>query len=139
MEQQTERLAEIQAALASREDKGSTHWPGCETSPRHRDCAIAYLVAEVQSLRAERDQAKLQLGQLRLCVTCGRTRDASVPREQPDADCVHPEHGAPCLYDMTPMEAWQHWRQIAHDRGEELRQAQQRIQQLQVEREKTNG
>ena len=61
MEQQTDRLAEIQAALASREDKGSTHWPGCETSPRHRDCAIAYLVAEVQSLRAERDRLNKEL------------------------------------------------------------------------------
>lgn len=130
------QLAEAQLQRDSAREQFDRHveWASAQIALHEQQQKV-----DAQRIETLEQRVKLQTGQLRLCVTCGRTRDASVPREQPDADCVHPEHGAPCLYDMTPMEAWQHWRQIAHDRGEELRQAQQRLQQLQGEREKTNG
>lgn len=33
-------------------DLGSTHWTGCETHPRHRDCAIALLLAALDDVEA---------------------------------------------------------------------------------------
>ena len=48
-------LEKIKDALGTR-NRISTHWDGCETDPRHRDCAMWLLIAEVERLRAERDE-----------------------------------------------------------------------------------
>jgi hypothetical protein len=47
-EQDTQQLVqELTAALQDRPDRERTHWAGCHTDPRHRDCAIARLLAAI--------------------------------------------------------------------------------------------
>lgn len=54
----SDRQTEIQAirdALAARPDVGRTHWQGCATDPRHRDCALALVLGELSRVQQERD------------------------------------------------------------------------------------
>jgi hypothetical protein len=53
----------------------------------------------------------------RLCVNCGRTFPASHDRSKAPEDC--PSQDA-CTIDMTLEEAFNHWRQKAHDYRAEL-------------------
>jgi hypothetical protein len=42
---------------------------------------------------------------------------------------------APCLFDLTPPEAWQHWRNIAHDQATELTAARAEAAALKADRD----
>jgi hypothetical protein len=53
----------------------------------------------------------------RMCVNCGRTRPASEGRDAPGKDCPSPDA---CTWDMTPEEAADHWRKLAHNRAAEI-------------------
>ena len=55
---------------------------------------------------------------LRMCVACGKTRPAELGRESPHDDCTAPDA---CTWDMTPQEAADHWRKLAHDLHEEIK------------------
>jgi len=70
-----DREQAIREALAARPDVGRTHWAGCETDPRHRDCAIAFLLAEVTRLRAEVER-----------LTAARRQDRAALIAQVDAE-----------------------------------------------------
>lgn len=54
----SDRLTEIAEAVKARDWQGSTHWDGCETDPRHRDCAVLFLLGEIQRLTLARAQAE---------------------------------------------------------------------------------
>ena len=70
------------------------------TQPDPRDAEIARL----------REAA----GELRLCVSCGKTVDAKIYKP---GDTVGGCGSEPaCVLDMTPQEAWVHWRDVAHER-----------------------
>lgn len=63
---------------------------------------------------AERDKARLDAGQLRLCLSCGLIVDAREFKPGDDhPECVDPSSGlAACTFDHTPQEAGRVW----HDR-----------------------
>lgn len=52
----------------------------------------------------------------RMCVACGTRVPASHDRAQPGPGCPSPDA---CTFDLTPHEAWQHWRAVAHQRAVE--------------------
>lgn len=57
---------------------------------------------------------RLAAGETRDCVVCGMVRPASDGREAPGAGCWVPDA---CTWNMTPQEAADHWRKLAHDRA----------------------
>ena len=77
---------------------------------------IARLRAELAAKDARIAELENQLGITRMCVMCGKYKPAAEPRESPGCPPVDPEYGHLCGFDMTPQEAWAHWRQRAHDR-----------------------
>jgi hypothetical protein len=97
---------------------------GAGVSP---DCSVDFLrevprevELVVAKLRERVAELENQLGITRMCVVCGKSKPASEPREAPGCPPVDPEYGHLCGFDMTPQEAWLHWRQIAHDQRNEL-------------------
>jgi hypothetical protein len=73
-----------------------------------------------EAAEAERDSLKEKLGLLRVCVNCWRTADASKVKRGDDLpECVGPDGLSGCTFDLTPQEAWEHWRSVAHDRRED--------------------
>lgn len=53
-----ETLAAIKENLAIWTSwNGGTHWDDCVTDPRHRECAIAWLLQEIEYLNAKIDAA----------------------------------------------------------------------------------
>ena len=68
----------------------------------------------------------------RLCVNCGRTFPASHDRSKAPEDC--PSQDA-CTIDMTLEEAFNHWRQKAHDYRAELSRLRARAAIEEVNRE----
>jgi len=48
MENKWTRIEAIRKALADRPAILRTHWEGCETEARHADCAIAFLLDEIE-------------------------------------------------------------------------------------------
>jgi hypothetical protein len=56
----------------------------------------------------------------RMCVNCGKTVPASHPRHEPLPECVGPDGMAACTFDLTPDEAWQHWRNEWHRQRDDL-------------------
>jgi hypothetical protein len=75
--------------------------------------AIQHLVDEVQYLRGVvregYPQRSIEAG--RLCLSCGKTFPASVPRGTSPEGCLSP---AACTLDMTLEEAVEYWRSMAH-------------------------
>ena len=65
------------------------------------------------AMTKELETARLATGLVRLCVNCGKTRPADYGAATPRAGCPSPDA---CTWDMTPQEAADHWRKIAHDR-----------------------
>lgn len=63
---------------------------------------------------ADRDRLAAELGKRRMCVNCGRTKPVSEDRHEPLPECTGPDGYAACTFDMTPQEAWEHWRGEAH-------------------------
>ena len=46
-------IEDIRKTVKARNWDGSTHWDDCALDPRHRDCAILAILAEVERLQAE--------------------------------------------------------------------------------------
>lgn len=67
---------------------------------------------QIAALTARAERAETLLGERRMCLNCGRTAPASHDRNTPLDDCLTDDA---CAFDMTPDEAWQHWRRVAHD------------------------
>ena len=85
-------------------------------SPYELSAISAYGHAVAAPLLARIAELENQLGITRMCVMCGKYKPAAEPRESPGCPPVDPEYGHLCGFDMTPQEAWAHWRQRAHDR-----------------------
>jgi hypothetical protein len=67
------------------------------------------LSARVAALEAE-------LAGRRMCLNCGRYAPQGHDRSQPLPECVGEGGLAGCAFDMTPDEAVNHWRRVAHER-----------------------
>lgn len=76
----------------------------------------------VETLRQQIADLRAELDGRRMCVTCGQFAPAGVDRHYENPACSGPDGTNPCLFDMTPHEAWQHWRMEAHDAFERIRQ-----------------
>jgi hypothetical protein len=84
--------------------------------PTTRNPYAELAVAEAKARAVARiAELENQLGITRLCVMCGKSKPASDPREAPGCPPVSDEYGHLCAFDMTPQEAWAHWRQVAHE------------------------
>jgi hypothetical protein len=101
-------------------------WRGVKPFADGEICWWSDLKPEIDRLTRELAEAKAravariaeledQLGITRLCVMCGKSKPASDPREAPGCPPVSDEYGHLCAFDMTPQEAWAHWRQVAHE------------------------
>lgn len=77
---------------------------------------IERVADEFENLEKERDQLKEKLGNLRMCVNCGKTIDSSLPRDTTPEDCTSP--GA-CTFNLTPQEAWLYWRRKYYELQQE--------------------
>lgn len=84
MENKWTRIEAIRKALADRPAILRTHWEGCETEARHADCAIAFLLDEIE----RRDAA------LRALV------------EQMDADSAKAQESAKAATDIVASAGW---------------------------------
>jgi hypothetical protein len=67
-----------------------------------------------RALDAERDTLRAELGKVRMCVNCGKTIDASSPRQTSLPTCENKDGMSACTFDMTPAEAVEFWRVKAH-------------------------
>ena len=76
-----------------------------------RALATASGVEALAALRAERDALRAETDAFRMCVACGIVVAASHDRTQPGPGCKAPDA---CTFDLTPSEAWQHWRTKEH-------------------------
>lgn len=86
----------------------------------------------------ERDEARAELAGRRMCVNCGRYAPAGHDRDGPLPECVGPEGLSACTFNLTPDEAWQHWRKKHHEaraRIDELEKALRPFDELAVTRE----
>lgn len=77
------------------------------------DMSLAHsaLVSRANRLQERLDEAE-KVVEERVCVNCGRRRSTSEERNTPHPECPSPDA---CIWDMTPDEAWQYWRQRYHD------------------------
>jgi hypothetical protein len=66
---------------------------------------------ELAALRAENARLRAETDAFRMCVNCGLVVPALHDRAQPGPGCEAPDA---CTFDMTPREAWEHWRAKAH-------------------------
>lgn len=79
--------------------------------PDHAEVNKRTLTAAIKEI----ERLRLELGQTRLCLTCGKVKPSTEPAHEPGKGCEpDPEMGHICSFDATPQEAWQHWRQEAH-------------------------
>lgn len=110
-------LPEAAAELRKQHDEIERH-----CAARFADAQfIAAQAAEIDTLKVSLEQARLGLGKLRMCLTCGATKDAALPQHDPKDGCAaDPTYGHMCSFDMTPQEAWQHWSKKAHEYRAEL-------------------
>lgn len=71
-----------------------------------------------------------------MCVNCGKTRPASEGRD-PLPECEHPDYPGltACTWDVTPEEAWQHWRKAEHEQREATKAALARAEAAEVARD----
>lgn len=69
----------------------------------------------IRALAAERDDALEQLGKMRMCVNCGKLIDSALPKETVLPECIGEDGLSACLFNLTPLEAWQHWSRRAHE------------------------
>ena len=88
------------------------------TNSRSGMAALQDLIDEAEDAADRIEALELELGKTRLCLTCGKTRDATVPKEQPG--CPETEIGHVCQFDLTPGEAWQYWRVKAHEQRDRI-------------------
>lgn len=86
-----DRIAELEAMEASLLEK------------------VSKFSEEGAAAKVENQSLRLELGQLRMCVNCGRTKPASEPRHDTPDGC----DGIACTFDLTPQEAADHWRGLA--------------------------
>jgi hypothetical protein len=83
------------------------------------DCALGKItMGDVADLRdrmrdaeCKRDELLMLLGKMRICLNCGRTRDADEGRCKPGEGCPSPDA---CTWDHTPQEAIAKASHIAH-------------------------
>lgn len=87
----------LMAAIMGKEEKPTVH------SPVNN--------AERLEWEIEREDLLLEIGKHRMCVNCGRIRDADKGIETPGDGCQSPDA---CSWNMTPQEAANYWRQKAH-------------------------
>ena len=111
------------AALSHRHDLGllppldqqlecsRARWWHEALSHRLRALADPSGVEALAALRAERDALRAETDAFRMCVACGIVVAASHDRTQPGPGCKAPDA---CTFDLTPSEAWQHWRTKEH-------------------------
>lgn len=74
----SDQQPEIQAirdALAARPDVGRTHWDGCATDPRHRDCALRVVLAALSRVQ-------------QACEALTRQRDTALEAQALMADAI---------------------------------------------------
>ena len=105
----TDDLLERVTQFHLRELPGQPHMIHTGTSYLVND-----LVLEIKRLRAEVERLREQLGQVRVCVNCGKYVPASHERWKELPECVDPESGlSACTFNTTPAEAIEHFRQRA--------------------------
>ena len=91
-------------------------------TPEQRALFALWWMRVAQDQQARRVEAEARIATLeaelanrRMCVTCGRYAPAGAGRTYEDPACTGPDGLNSCLFDMTPDEAWQHWRWLAHE------------------------
>lgn len=80
--------------------------------------ALGRACKQVSDQQSEIERLKLEAGTLRMCVNCGKVVPAdAVGRGDGLPECEHPEYPGifACTFDMTPVEAFLHWRAKAHE------------------------
>lgn len=115
------------------EHHGSDHVVRLEDAPEFRNAAFPDLVqahlikqredrdAAIAMLSAEVERLKEELGHTRMCLNCGKTVDANeIKRGDELPECIGPEGLSACTFNLTPQEAWLHWRKVAQERREEV-------------------
>ena len=88
--------------------------------PREIKDAERALTAVLPMIRAGVLESRAEIANRRMCVNCGKYAPKDHDRTQPLPECVDKEGCSACTFDMTAQEAWQHWRQIAHDQRAEM-------------------
>lgn len=83
---------------------------------------------------------KEKLGFTRMCLNCGKMVDAKeIKRGDELPECIGPEGLSACTFDLTPQEAWLHWREVAHERREETERLKARAEVAEAEVERLRG
>lgn len=71
----------------------------------------AQQAATIEAVTKERDEARLVLGQARLCVNCGQVVNVEDISEVGDCSaCQGPDGLSACTFDVTPAKAFEIWR-----------------------------
>lgn len=81
--------------------------------PQSHDDALSAAQAKIAEQAAEIERLREHVGNARMCVNCGRIVDAQQYARGDTVDgCKSPDA---CCLDMTPQEAWLHWRDKCHN------------------------
>jgi hypothetical protein len=94
--------------------------------------ALADLQQQLSAARVAAFEAKSVADFWQAVIDLGpvQTAPAGAERTHLMDACKDSAGWAPCLFDLTPPEAWQHWRNIAHDQATELTAAQAEVARL---------
>ena len=94
-------------------DPGNSGFYYREEKPDSVTCyvRIDHVARALLADRAELDRLRSETDAFRMCVNCGRVVPASHDRAEPGPGCKAPDA---CTFDLTPREAWEHWRAKAH-------------------------
>lgn len=123
----TDNLGDLEKRLRAKaglvQMRGSVGWLSEVEVMNQAADALAVKDAEIDRLRAE-------LAGQRMCVNCGKYAPEGHDRTQPLPECVDKDGYSGCTFDLTPQEAWEHWRKIAHDQRAALAAKDARIAEL---------
>jgi hypothetical protein len=99
--------------------------------------ALADLQQQLSAARVAAFEAKSVADFWQAVIDLGpvQTAPAGAERTHLMDACKDSAGWAPCLFDLTPPEAWQHWRNIAHDQATELTAARAEAAALKADRD----
>lgn len=77
--------------------------------------AVKRLLKHARETNETIAELRAELNGQRMCLNCGKFAPKGHPREEPLPECVGPDGLSACTFQLTPEEAWEHWRKVAHD------------------------
>ena len=97
------------------------------------DGFLATILSAFDALAKRVTDAEERVGLPRMCVNCGKCIPAAMPRTTEVPECVDHATGlSACLFNTTPQEAWEYWRQKEQEQRTRAEKAEAALSRLQT-------